>query len=87
MIFAEDRPRITNEVLVISCDYGFFTDSMDDDREFTEAEAIAVGATPTLVIRDKRSKMIHAHAVRFKRIEDGFPIEWILGLGYPELII
>ena len=35
-----------NEVPVISCDYGFFTDSKDDDRQLTEAEAIAVGATP-----------------------------------------
>ena len=36
-----------NEVPVISCDYGFFfTDSRDDDeRQLTETEAIAVGAT------------------------------------------
>ena len=76
-----------NEVPVISCDYGFFTDSRDDEeRQLTEAEAIAVGATPILVIRDKRSKMIHADCVRCKGIEDEFPIEttkWILGLGYP----
>ena len=50
-----------NEVPVISCDYGFFTDSRDDEeRQLTEAEAVAVGATPILVIREKRSKMIHA---------------------------
>ena len=51
-----------NEVPVISCDYGFFfADSRDDEeRRLTEAEATAVGATPILVIRDKRSKMIHA---------------------------
>ena len=57
-----------NEVPVISCDYGFFfTDSRDDwERELTEAEAIAVGATPILVIRDKRSKMLHADCVRCK---------------------
>ena len=50
-----------NEVPVISCDYGFFTDSRDDEeRQLTEAEAIAVGATPIFVIRDKRSEIIHA---------------------------
>ena len=78
-----------NEVPVISCDYVFFTDSRDDEEsQLTEAEAIAVGATPILVIR---SKMIHADCVRCKGIEDEFPIEtttkWILGLGYPEVII
>ena len=50
-----------------------------------------MGATPILVIRDKRSNMIHADCVRCKGIEDEFPIEttakWILGLGYPEVII
>ena len=81
-----------NVVPVISCGYGFFTDSRDDEeRQLTEAEAIAVGATPILVIRDKRSKMIHADCVRCKGIEDEFPIEtttkWILGLGCPEGII
>ena len=70
----------------------FFTDSRDDEeRQLTEAEAIAVGATPILVIRDKRSRMIHADCVRCKGIEDGFPIgtttKWILGLGYSEVII
>ena len=34
-----------------------------------------MGATPILVIRDKRSKMIHADCVRCKGIEDEFPIE------------
>ena len=67
-------------------------DSGDDgERQLTEAEAIAVGATPLLVIRDKRSKMIHADCVRCKGIEDEFPIEttaeWILGWGCPEVII
>ena len=80
-----------NEAPVISCAHGFFTDSKDDDRQLTEAEAPAVGATPTLVIRGKRSKMVHADAVRCKGIQDEFPIEtttkWILGLGYPEVII
>ena len=61
MTATEDKPRITNEVPVISYDYGFFTDSRDDEeRQLTEADAIAVGATPIRVIRDKRSKMIHA---------------------------
>ena len=50
-----------------------------------------MGATTTLVIRDKRSKMIHADCVRCKGIEDESPIEttakWILGLGYPEVMI
>ena len=50
-----------------------------------------MGATPMLVILDKRSKMIHADSMRCKRIEDEFPIEtttkWIWGLGYPEVII
>ena len=50
-----------------------------------------MGATPILVIRDKRSKMIHADCVRCKGIEDEFPFEktamWILGLGYLEVII
>ena len=50
-----------------------------------------MGATPILVIRDKRSKMIHADCLRCKGIEDEFPTEttakWILGLGYPEVII
>ena len=81
-----------NEVPVISCDYGFCTDSRDDEqRQLTEVEAIVVGATPIFVIRDKRSKMIHADCVRCKGIEDEFPIEtttkWILGLGYLEVII
>ena len=50
-----------NEVPVISCDYGFLTDSRDDEeRQLTEAEAIAVEATPILVILDIKSKMIHA---------------------------
>ena len=45
-----------NDVPVISCDYGFFTDGRDDEeRQLTEVEATAVGATPILVIRDKRS--------------------------------
>ena len=36
-----------NEVPVISCDYGCFIESRDDEeRQLTEAEAIAVGATP-----------------------------------------
>ena len=34
-----------NEVPAIPCDYGFFTDSKDDDRQVTEAEATAVGAS------------------------------------------
>ena len=82
-----------NEVPVISCDYGFFlTESRDDDnRQLTKAEAIAVGATPILVIRDKRSKMIHADCVSCKGIEDEFLIEtttkWILGLDFPEATI
>ena len=81
-----------HEVPVISCDYGFFTDSRDDEeRQLTEAEAIAVGTTPIFVIRDKRSKMIHADCVRCKGIEDAFPIETmtkrISGLGYPEVTI
>ena len=60
-----------NEVPVISCDYGFFTDSRDDEeRQLTEAEAAAVGATPMLVMRDKRSIIIHADCVRCKGIED-----------------
>ena len=45
-----------NGVPVISCDYGFFTDSKDDDRQLSEAEATAVGATPILVIRDREAK-------------------------------
>ena len=70
----------------------FFTDSRDDEeRQLTEAEAIAVCATPIFVIRDQRRKMIHADCVRCKGIEDEFPIEtttkWILGLGYPEVTI
>ena len=47
-----------NEVPAISCDYVFFfsADSRDDEeRQLTETEAIAVGATPIFVIRDKRS--------------------------------
>ena len=72
---------------MISCDYCFFT----DERQLTEAEATAVGARRILVIRDKRSKMIHAVCVRCKGIENEFPIEttkWIfVGLGYPEVII
>ena len=84
MTTTEDKPRITM--------LGFFRDSRDDyERQVTEAEATAVGTTPILVIRDKRSNMIHADCVRCKGIEDEFPIEttakWILGLGYPEVII
>ena len=81
-----------NAVPVISCDYGFYSESRhDEETQLTEAEAIAVGATPIHVIRDKRSKMIHEDCVRCKGIEDELPIEtttkWILGLGYPEVII
>ena len=36
-------------------------------------QAIAAGAAPTLVIQDKRSKMIHADYVRCKGIEDEVP--------------
>ena len=63
-----------NEVPIISCDYGFFfTDSRDDEeRQLTDAEAIPEGATPKLVIRDKRSNMIHADCVRCRGIEDEF---------------
>ena len=50
-----------------------------------------MGATPIIVIRDKRCKMIHADSVRCKGIEDEFPfdttIKWILRLGYLEVII
>ena len=50
-----------------------------------------MGATPILVIRDKRSKMIHADCVRCNGIEDEFPVEtttkWILGFCYPEVIV
>ena len=50
-----------------------------------------MGATPILVIRDKRSKMIHADCVRCEGIEDELPLEtttkWILGFGHPEVII
>ena len=68
------------------------TDSRDDDdRQLTEADAAAVGATPILAIRVKRSNMIYADCVRCKGIEDQSPIEtttkWILGLGYPEVTI
>ena len=39
----------------------FFTDSRDDEeRQLTEAEAIAVGAIHILMIRDKKNKIIHA---------------------------
>ena len=64
---AEDH----NEVPVISCDYDFFKDSRDDEEtQLREAEAMAVGATPILVIRNKETKMIHADAVRCEGIED-----------------
>ena len=67
----------------------FFSVSRDDEeRQLTEAEATTVAIR---VIRDNRSKMIHADCVRCKGIEDEFPIEttakWILGLGYLEVII
>ena len=86
------QTEVYNEVPVISSDHGFSADSRDDEeRQLTEAEAIAMDATPILLIRDKRSKMIPADCVRCKGIEDQFPIEttakWILGLGYPEVII
>ena len=55
------QAEVYNEVPVISCDYGSFKDSRDDEEvQLTEAEAIAVGATPILVIRYERSKVIHA---------------------------
>ena len=65
------QPEDYNTVPVISFDCGFFTDSTDDDRQVTEADAIAVGATPILLIRDTRCKMIHADAVRW----DEFPMK------------
>ena len=82
-----------NEVPVTSCDYRFFfSDSRDDEeRQLTKSEAIAVGSTPILLIRDRGSKIIHADCVRCKGIENEFPIETtakrILGFGYPEVII
>ena len=83
---AEDH----NEVPVISNDYGFFAEGEDDESQLTDAEAVAVGATPVLVVRDKRSKMIRADAVRCKLFEDEFPIEtttkWILELAFPGVI-
>ena len=60
-----------NEVPVISCDYGFVTDSKDDDRQLTEAEAIAVGATPILGIRDTSCRTLCVA----EEFEDEFPIE------------
>ena len=35
-----------NEVPGISCDHGFFTDSKDDDRQLTDAEAIELVPHP-----------------------------------------
>ena len=56
-----------NEVPVISCDYGFLqtAEMMRKDNSLKQ-RPIAVDATPILVIRDKRSKMIHADCVRCK---------------------
>ena len=72
-----------NEVPVISCDHGFLTDSRDDDeRQLAVAEAIAAAATPILVIREKRSNVIHADSVRCETTT-----KWILGVGYPEVTI
>ena len=42
---SEHHRRKAEDDNEISCDYGFFTDSKDDDRQLTEAEATAVGAT------------------------------------------
>ena len=56
-----------NEVPVISCGFVFFF--TDDDRQLTETEATAVGATPTLVLRDRRSKMVRADAVRCNELK------------------
>ena len=62
-----------DEVPVISCDYVFFTDSRDhEERQLTEAAAIAVGAAPILVIRDKRSKIIHATVYAAKELRMNF---------------
>ena len=64
-----------NGVPVISCDYDFFTVSRaDEERQLTEAEAIAVGATPILVIRNKRSKMIHADCAA-KELKTNFQLK------------
>ena len=60
------QAEVCTEVLVIWCDY---------DTQLTDAEATAVGATPTLVIRDRRSKKFHTDAVSCKGIEDELPIE------------
>ena len=68
-----------------------WADSVLNPVPTTDIEAIAVGATNVLVVRDKSSAMIHADAVRGKEIDDEFPSEtttaWILGLGYPEVTI
>ena len=59
----------------ISWDYGSFTDSRDDDkRQFTVAEALAMGVAPMFVIGDTGPQMIHADCVRCKGIEEEFPI-------------
>ena len=63
-----------NEVPVISCDYGFSTDSKDDARQLTEAEAIAVGVTPILVIRDKRSKWFTRTVYAAKELRMNFQL-------------
>ena len=80
-----------NNVSIISCDYEFFSDSKDDEQQLVDAESIAVDATSILVVRDKRSKMIHIDVVRCKGIEDELPIEtiikWILTLFCGEVII
>ena len=60
-------------------------------RDNTAACKTVVPSNHNAARGDKRSKRIHADCVRCKGIEDEFPIEtrtkWILGLGYPEVII
>ena len=70
-----DHHKDHNEVPAISCDYGILDSRDDDDRQQTEAEALAISATPILVIRDKRSKISMQIVYLAKGFVDQFPID------------
>ena len=57
MTTTEDKLRTTMKCQLYRVTTFFLTDSRDDEeRQLTEAEAIAVEATPILVILDKEAK-------------------------------
>ena len=81
-----------NEVPLISCGYVFFTDRRDhEERQLTEAEATAVGATPNTRDSGQEKQNDSFRLCAAKELKTNFQLRqqpsgfW--GLGSPEVII